>query len=136
MKKVSNLLVAVMAVLVMASCAGKKSLDSLNGEWGVVTIGEMAVPESDDVFIGFNTVEQLIYGSTGCNQLTGAMPADVNPETLMFGAMGSTRMLCADMTVEDAMLPALARVVDFNVDGDTLTLLDADGTVLLTLKKR
>ena len=136
MKKVFNLLVAVMAVFVMVSCNEKKSLEALNGEWSVVTIGEMAVPDSVDAFMGFNVAEQLIYGSTGCNQLTGAMPAEVNPETLMFGAMGSTRMMCADMTVEDAMLPALGQVVDFKVEGDNLYLLGADGATLLSLQRR
>lgn len=136
MKKVTNLLVAVMAVFVMASCAEKKSLESLNGEWNVVTIGEMAVPDSVDAFVGFNVAEQLIYGSTGCNQLTGAMPAEVNSETLMFGAMGSTRMMCADMTIEDAMLPAMSQVVDFKVDGTSLYLLDAVGNTMISLEKR
>lgn len=136
MKKVTNLLVAVMAVFVMASCAEMKSLESLNGEWNVVTIGEMAVPDSVDAFVGFNVAEQLIYGSTGCNQLTGAMPAEVNSETLMFGAMGSTRMMCADMTIEDAMLPAMSQVVDFKVDGTSLYLLDAVGNTVISLEKR
>ncbi len=136
MKKVTNLLVAVMAVLVMASCAEKKSMESLNGEWNVIAIGEMAVPDSVGAFIGFNVAEQLIYGSTGCNQLTGAMPVEVNPETLMFGAMGSTRMMCTDMTIEDAMLPAMGQVVDFKVDGSNLYLLDAAGNTVLSLEKR
>ena len=136
MKKVTNLLVAVMAVLVMASCAEKKSMESLNGEWNVIAIGEMAVPDSVGAFIGFNVAEQLIYGSTGCNQLTGAMPVEVNPEILMFGAMGSTRMMCADMTIEDAMLPAMGQVVDFKVDGSNLYLLDAAGNTVLSLEKR
>lgn len=136
MKKVTNLLVAVMAVFVITSCAEKKSLESLNGEWNVVTIGEMAVPDSVDAFVGFNLAELLIYGSTGCNQLTGAMPVEVNPETLMFGAMGSTRMMCADMTIEDAMLPAMGQVVDFKVDGNNLYLLDTAGSTVISLEKR
>lgn len=136
MKRVTNLLVAVMAVFVMASCNEKKSLDSLNGEWSVVAIGEMAVPEAADAFMGFNVAEQLIYGSTGCNQLTGALPAELNPENPMFGAMGSTRMMCADMTVEDALLPALGLVVDFAVDGNSLYLLDAAGNTVVSLEKR
>lgn len=136
MKKVFSLLVVVMAVLVMASCNEEKSLNVLNGEWNVVAIGEMVVPDSVDVFMGFNIAEQLIYGSTGCNQLTGAMPVEINPETLMFAAMGSTRMMCADMTVEDAMLPALGLVVDFKVDGENLYLLDAAGNTVVSLEKR
>ena len=132
MKKVTNLLVAVMAVFMMASCGDKKSFDQLNGEWTVVTIGEMAVPESADAFMGFDVAEQLIYGSTGCNQLTGAMPAELNSEVSMFAAMGSTRMMCVDMT----LLPALAQAVDFKVDGNSLLFLDATGSPVVTLEKR
>ena len=136
MKKVMNLLAVVMAVVAMASCAEKKSLEVLGGEWNVVSVGELVVPDSVDAFIGFDFAEQIVYGCTGCNQLTGALPAEVNPEVPMFAAMGSTRMMCADMTVEDVMLPALGQVVDFNVEGDNLYLLGVDGAPLLSLQKR
>ena len=136
MKKVMNLFVVVMAVVAMASCAEKKSLEVLGGEWNVVSVGELVVPDSVDAFIGFDLAEQIVYGCTGCNQLTGAMPAEVKPEMPMFAALGSTRMMCADMTIEDAMLPALGQVVDFNVEGDNLYLLGVDGATLLSLQKR
>jgi heat shock protein HslJ len=136
MKKVSNLFVALMAVVVMAGCAEKKSFDVLGGEWNVVTIGELSVPDSVDAFMGFAIAEQIVYGCTGCNQLTGALPAEVNPEVPMFAAMGSTRKMCADMTIEDALLPALGQVVDFKVDGERLYFLDAAGITVVSLEKR
>ena len=68
MKKVTNLLLAVMAVFVMTSCNEKKSFDALNGEWNVVAVGEMAIPDSADAFIGFNVAEQLIYGNAAKKQ--------------------------------------------------------------------
>ena len=101
-----------------------------------MAIGDMSVPESVDAFIGFNTAEQVVYGSTGCNYLTGAMPTEIGGESLIFGAMGSTRMMCPDMTIEDAMLPALGVVVDFKVEGENLYLLDVTGNTVMTLKKR
>ena len=110
--------------------------ETLNGEWSVTTIGEMAVPDSVDAFMGFNLEEKTIYGSTGCNQLTGSLPTEITPEVPLFAAMGSTRMMCADMTIEDAMLPALGSVVDFKLDGNTLLLLNADGQTVMTLEKR
>ena len=136
MKRVTNLFVALMAVVAMVSCTGKKSLDVLGGEWNVVSVGELVVPDSVDAFLGFDIAEQLVYGCTGCNQLTGALPAEVNPEVPIFAAMGSTRMMCADMTVEDAMLPTLGQVVDFKVEGDNLYLLDAEGATIISLAKR
>ena len=136
MKRVVNLFVVLMAAFVMVSCAEKNRFEALDGEWSVVSVGDMMVPDSVDAFMGFNVAEQLVYGSTGCNQLTGALPAEVTPEVPMFAAMGSTRMMCADMTVEDALLPALGQVVDFNVDGNNLNLLDAVGTTVVSLQRR
>ena len=136
MKKVMNLLAVVMAVIAMASCAEKKSLEVLGGEWNVVSVGELVVPDSVGAFIGFDLAEQIVYGCTGCNQLTGALPAEVNPEVPMFAAMGSTRMMCHDMTIEDAMLPALGQVVDFKVEGENLYLLNANGDAVMSLVKR
>ena len=136
MKRVTNLFVTLMVAIVMVSCAEKKSLDALNGEWNVVAIGEMAVPDSVDAFMGFNVAEQLVYGNAGCNHLTGSLPAEVNPEVPMFAAMGSTRMLCPNMAVENALLPALGQVVDFKVDGNNLYFLDAAGVTVVLLEKR
>ena len=136
MKKFVYLCVALVAALVMASCAEKKSVDVLGGEWRVVSVGEMAVPDSVDAFLGFNIADQQVYGSTGCNLLTGTLPSEVDTATPPFATLGSTRKQCADMSVEDALLPALARVVDFAVDGATLRLLDTDGITVATLYKR
>ena len=53
MKRVTNLFVALMAVVVMVSCADKKSTKALGGEWDVVSVGELVVPDSVDAFMGF-----------------------------------------------------------------------------------
>ena len=134
MKK--NLFIAITAILMIASCNKPKTFASLNGEWAIVSIDTMTVPESAEAFLGFNIAEQLIYGNTGCNHLTGSMPTQINPNTPIFGAIGCTRRMCADMTVENALLPAMAQIVDFKVNGNTLNLLDANGNIVISLVKR
>ena len=136
MKKVFHLLAVVVAMVAITGCKEKKSMEMLAGEWSVMAVGEMAVPESVGAFIGFNLAEKMVYGSTGCNRFAGELPATVSPEKPMFGALGSTRMMCIDMTVEDALLPALGEVVDFKVDGDTLCLLNAAGQTVVSLQKQ
>lgn len=136
MKKVTNLCMALVAALVMVSCVEKNTFEQLEGEWNVVSVGELIVPDSVDAFMGFNIAEQLVFGCTGCNQLTGTLPTEVSSDMPMFAALGSTRKACADMTVEDAMLPALGSVVDFKVEGENLYFLDAAGSTVLTLEKR
>ena len=136
MKRMSNLFVVLVSALVMVSCAEKKTFEALNGEWNVVTIGDMLVPDSVDAFLGFNVADQLVYGNAGCNYLTGALPVEVSPEVPMFAALGSTRRMCADMAVENALLPVLGQVVDFKVDGNNLYFLDAAGATVVSLAKR
>ncbi len=136
MKRMLNLCVALLAAYVMVSCTEKKDFEVLNGEWNVVSVGEMSIPDSVDVFMGFNAAEQLVYGNTGCNYLTGVLPSKVDPSTPLFATIGSTRKWCNDMAIEDAMIPALMDVVDFKVEEDTLWLLNAEGTATLTLVKR
>ena len=58
MKRVIHLFVAAMAVMAMASCNEKKTLEALGGEWDVVAIGEMAVPDSVGAFMGFDLAEK------------------------------------------------------------------------------
>ena len=134
MKK--NLFFAMMVLMVMTACNKKKTMDTLNGEWAVVTIGEMTVPDSTNAFMGFDVTGKIVYGSTGCNQLTGAMPETLSTGTPLFGTLGCTRKMCSNMTVEDAMLPALSTVVDFKVEGNKLYLLDATGNTVISLLKR
>lgn len=137
MKKVFNLFVAAMAVMVMASCGEKKQgLEVLAGEWDVVSVGDLVVPDSVGAFLGFDLAEHMVYGSAGCNQLAGAMPQEVDGEQLLFASLGSTQRMCPDMTVEDALLPALGSVVGFRVEADALHLLGADGDVVVLLSRR
>lgn len=128
--------VILMVVLVIASCSGKKSLDALEGEWEVVSIGELVVPDSADAFLGFNVADQLLFGYTGCNHLTGTLHRAVDAPNPLFSAVGSTRKWCPDMRIENALLPALSHVVDFSIDGDTLNLLDSEGEVVAALLRR
>ena len=136
MKKNLIVIVIVIAVFVMASCTEKKTYEGLNGEWSVVAIDEMVIPDSIGAFIGFDTSKQIIYGSTGCNHFTGTMPIEIKPKTLIFGTVGSTRKMCCDMTIEDAMLGTMALIVDFSREGNLLRLLDDKGVTLISLEKR
>lgn len=136
MKRVSNLLVAFMATIIMVSCAEKKSLDVLGGKWSVVSVGDLLVPDSVDAFIAYDLVEGVLYGSTGCNMLTFVTPDNMDGDTPIFALMGGTQRMCRDMNVEKAMLPALGLVTDFKVAGDSLYLLDASGVTVVSLVRQ
>lgn len=137
MKRVlTSLCATLMVAFVIVGCVEKKRTDVLGGEWNVVSVGELAVPDSVGAFLGFEVSEQLVYGFTGCNQLTGSLLPEVDASTPLFAALGGTLMMCADMTVEKALLAELPRVVDFAIDGDILYLLDDSGAAVVALAKR
>ena len=77
-----------------------------------------------------------IYGNTGCNSLTGELKADNGKINL--DNMGSTRMMCADMTNERKVLEALGKVKGYEIDAKgNLLLTNAQGKeVILLVKKK
>lgn len=138
MKKICFLIVAVLAMISCSSNKNVASLSSLGGEWEIVKIdGSDVAAAEEKPFIGFNLADTLVYGSTGCNQLTGALNADASTGSIDFRALGSTRRMCADMEAEQQVLSALGRVSSFSVAEDgMLLLLDADKKTVIELKHK
>lgn len=137
------LISACVVAAALASCAtGQKatSLDSLSGEWSIVKVGDKNVKAADGQdmpFIGFDTNKKLVYGYTGCNRLTGSLNADPKSGKIDFGATGSTRMMCHDMTTENLVLGALGKVKTYKVNAsDKLTLCDENGKAVFEMQKK
>ena len=70
-------------------------------------------------------------GSTGCNRYGG--PYTVDGDTLELGAIAMTQMACPPPAseVETAFVTSLESVAGWGLDGEELTLLDADDEELL-----
>lgn len=137
MKK-SNIMAAFAlagAAFTMTACS---TTQELNGEWNVTSIeGNTYTPAEDQTaaFMGFDTKQKRMFGSAGCNRIFGSL--NTKGHNIDFGAVGSTRMMCADMKGEDAMLKALQKVKKYQVEGGSvLTLKAEDGTPLIVLKKK
>ncbi|NLT06911.1 MAG: META domain-containing protein [Solirubrobacterales bacterium] len=73
-------------------------------------------------------------GSAGCNRFGGDYTVD--GDTLELGELASTLIGCepAVMEAERGYLDTLARVARWEIDGERLTLADADGEPLLTFR--
>lgn len=138
MKKILLLLATVAVMYSCGTTQKEVSIKSIAGEWNIVTVdGKVLAPAEEIPFIGFNIADTLVYGSTGCNQLTGTLNADAETGTIDFSALGSTRRMCADMQTEETVLGALARVKSFNIATDgKLQLLDADKKTVVELELR
>jgi len=74
-------------------------------------------------------------GSGGCNTYGGRV--EIGPETLDFGLIAATRMLCPGpaMEQEESYLAALETAAAWRMEGPRLLLLDTDGTVLVRLSR-
>lgn len=134
---------AMAVALSLASCSTSQkvaSLASLSGEWDIVELNGKAVTAAegqDTPFIGFDTVQERVYGSTGCNRLTGKLVADAGKQTIDFGALGCTRMMCKDMETEQQVLTTLGEVHAFKLlkDGQ-LALCDGGKQTVMLLRHR
>ncbi|MCU0520762.1 MAG: META domain-containing protein [Anaerolineae bacterium] len=81
-------------------------------------------------------VDGSMSGSAGCNRYFASYTRDGNALTL--GPAGSTKMACLDpagvMEQEQAFLAALGKVVAYETKCASLTLFDAEGTVVMTFQ--
>lgn len=139
MKQIFKVMIAAaVAVFMAASCA---SQPELSGKWSVDSIGEMAVAGQqinglENVpFLEFNAQEGRVHGNAGVNVVNSTYALD--GESLKFGDAATTMMAGTEeaMQVEQAFLGAFAKVATFNVAEDVLKLSDAEGNVVMTLKK-
>lgn len=141
-----NVLVAfcmVSTVLAMFSCRSSKevaSLASMNGEWNIVEINGTAVtlsPGQSAPFIGFDTTTGKVYGNSGCNRLIGSFDVNAKAGSIDLSKLGSTRMMCADMTLEQNVLGALAQVKEYKKMGKaSMALCNAANRPVIVLEKK
>lgn len=72
-----------------------------------------------------------IHGSAGCNTYGGTYTT--SGDTMVFSALASTKMMCADdvMAQETAFFSAMEQVASYEIVGAQLQLLDDSGAMLL-----
>lgn len=143
MKKVFVSLCMASVLMGLSSCGTTKhaaTLSSISGEWNIIEINGTAVvpaPGQEFPFIGFDTATGRVYGNSGCNRMMGSFDVNATPGTLELGAMGSTRMMCPDMTVEQNVLAALAQVKKYKKLGqENMALCGSSNRPVVVLQKR
>lgn len=130
--------IAMMAAAVAIVSCGQNA--GIGGEWNIVSVNGTEIATQEDAenqpFFGFDLEGKMIYGSTGCNRLTGALNIDENNHTIDLSSTGSTKMMCPDMTTEDAILKAMAATTSYKVKGTTLLFLDSAGNTTIQMQKK
>ena len=74
-----------------------------------------------------------LSGSGGCNTYSGTYTT-AGADQITIGALAATEMACEEpaMQIEQMYFTALANVATYQIDGNTLTLRDADGAMQAT----
>ncbi len=131
------------ALIGFSACASTKNaatLSSLGGEWNIIEINGSAVvpaPNQEFPFIGFDTKNGKVYGNSGCNRLMGAFDVNAKSGQIDLGALGSTRMACPDMTVEQNVLAALGQVKKYKKVGkENMALCNSSNRPVIVLQKK
>lgn len=144
MKSLFATLFLASSVSLLSSCGTAQNTTSspseLNGEWRITKVEGTTVSSENtenEAYMSFDVNEKQMQGCAGCNRIFGPFEAGAKNGTLKFGNTGSTRMMCANMDVEDKVLNAMGKVAQFKiVDGKELTLKDAQGNALIILEKK
>lgn len=148
-KGIISLMTLCAGFLVVSCGTGKNSAYSVPvvGEWNIVEVDGKTLNAAggSQPTIGFDAVNRRIYGNSGCNRMMGTYETHSSkPGSLSFGPIGSTRMACPDMSVENRILAALKEVVSYTKvtgrksKGDApaeLALCDQKGKPLMILQR-
>lgn len=108
--------------------------DLAGTQWLLTALGETAAAEDVDTTLIFDAEENAIGGKGGCNSYGGSIAFE-DSGTFEISEVFSTMMACAEpaMGQEQAFFAALETAVTYGIEGETLTLLDAEGNGLATL---
>jgi heat shock protein HslJ len=128
------------SVIVLAACSSGKTTPSLSGtKWKLVSYGpissQIPAAEGIDTSLQFGADGQ-VNGNMGCNSFGGEYTQKDNQIT--FGALASTLMACPEpqMSQEGAAFAILTGSVNFTIDGDMLTIVEASGKNELVLVRQ
>ncbi len=132
------------ACLAVAGCVseaptapdGKAVLALPGTEWELTAIGITSVNLVEGTTITLAFDEESLGGTAGCNLYFGGYTLDEN--RIAIDGIGSTLMYCEEpgvMEQEQLYLSLLGDAATVRIDGDTLTLSDADGVGTLIFEK-
>ncbi len=139
----------ILSVLLLGACANPvppttpagaaiSTAQLLNTYWKLTQLGDLVITTPQDareMHFVMHAENQRVTGFSGCNQMMGAYVLDGSE--LRFEQMGGTMMACvSNMDLEPRFLGMFGQVASWDIQGETLQLLDANRKPLATFEFR
>jgi len=120
------------------SCGARGVTHELEGSrWVLVRVGEQPITTNEgqpEPYIVLQSATKVVVGHTGCNRLSGGYK--IEGESLKLSEIATTRMACAALDVENALLTGLETTTKWRLMDNQLILLDAKGEPVLQFESR
>lgn len=147
MKLISSIILVLASIVILSGCRSQymaiTDINELEGEWNVIELeGKSLSSDNPLPFLSFDLKEKRLSGNTGCNRIIGSLDIDEsNSEMISFPQVGSTRVACPDMTVEDNLLKLLNSVKYFESKSKAkpvtrISLCDESKNPIMLLEKK
>ena len=124
-----TLLTALFFVILISGCSGTKGTtgSKLEGiEWKLESLNgkTVALKSGSSITLSFDGTTAKIGGTAVCNKYFGGYTK--TDETVVFSAIGSTKMMCDDNLNESDYFSMLGSVDSYKISGGKLTLMGKD----------
>jgi len=108
---------------------------NLHDIWNAISINGNPINRMSPIpRLEINLTEMKVYGNDGCNNYSGIIKTATDSK-LIFGALASTKKMCANMDIANSFNQAIAKVASYKIDGLKLILLDNNNNEVLSFMK-
>lgn len=106
-------------VSVACSEVEKADVALLEGRWTIESIVKLDSVKAEHVpYFEVNKADWTFSGMASCNRMFGSVILDTLDNTKFSFAVNTTRMMCRDMSVEQAVVTAMSSVASFVIDAE------------------
>lgn len=132
-------LLSIVVFLLLVSCSHKITpveavKNDFSGSWQIITVNGITVIKKDAgnemPYLDFNTTNNTITGTTGCNRLNGK--ATITNNSISFGPLATTKMLCLNAQYEQPILQTLIGNLSYTYEHEIITI-SKEGRTIMTL---
>lgn len=124
----------LVSLLTACSHSSAPKMNTIIGQWQVISIQETPVLNKSIVNISFDK-ENKLSGVASCNNISSQYTQ--NDNALIIGPVATTRKMCPPtlMSQESLMISTLSKVKRFQLMDDSLTMYDQKGAIQIEAQR-